>query len=133
MLLKKLHHRNLKVCQYKNLPLPLLLISLFPSIKPDENSNFCLRFKGRCFKQKSTTFIPPNIIFFIVYELDKSSQDLNSDFTLKDCLLGGAKLTKMLIQINTYIAVMVLDSTGIQNFHYLTKASGNMSLFLELI
>ena len=29
---------------------------------------------------------------FTVYELDVQSQDLNSDFTLKDCLFGGVKL-----------------------------------------
>ena len=38
----------------------------------------------------------------------------NSGFTLKDCLFDGIKLAKkkkkkMLIQINTYIVVMVLD------------------------
>ena len=32
--------------------------------------------------------------FFIAYELDIWSQDLNSDFTLKDCLFGGVKLAK---------------------------------------
>ena len=31
------------------------------------------------------------IIFFIVYELDTQSQDLNSDYTLKDCVFGGVK------------------------------------------
>ena len=30
----------------------------------------------------------------IVYELDTWSQDLNSDFTLKDRLFGGVKLSK---------------------------------------
>ena len=34
------------------------------------------------------------MIFFIVYKLDAWSQDLNSDFTLKDCLFEGAKLAK---------------------------------------
>ena len=29
-----------------------------------------------------------------VYELDTCSKDLNSDFTLKDCLLEGVKLAK---------------------------------------
>ena len=33
-------------------------------------------------------------MFFIVYELDKCSWDLNSDFTLKDCLFGIVKLAK---------------------------------------
>ena len=32
--------------------------------------------------------------FFIVYELDTWSQDLNSDFISKDCLFGGVKLPK---------------------------------------
>ena len=31
---------------------------------------------------------------FIVYELDKSSRDLNTDFTLGDCLFRAVKLTK---------------------------------------
>ena len=32
--------------------------------------------------------------FIIVYELDTWLRDLNSDFTLKDCLFGGVKLAK---------------------------------------
>ena len=56
---------------------------------------FCLVFKGSCLKQKNATYTRPNrIIFFIVYELDTWSQDLNSDFTIKDCLFGGVKLAK---------------------------------------
>ena len=44
-------------------------------------------------KTKSATFTPPNIIiFFIIYELDTLSWDLNFGFTLKDCLFGGVKL-----------------------------------------
>ena len=39
----------------------------------------------------------------------------------------------MVIQINTYIVVMVLDSIRVQNFHYLTVAWVKMSLFLELM
>ena len=39
----------------------------------------------------------------------------------------------MMIQINTYIVVMVLDSIRVQNFHYLTVAWVKMSLFLELM
>ena len=46
-------------------------------------------------KKKSTTYTPPNrIIFFIVYELDTWSRNLNSGFTLKDCLFGDFKLAK---------------------------------------
>ena len=31
---------------------------------------------------------------FVVYELDTWSRDLNTCFTLKDCLFGSVKLTK---------------------------------------
>ena len=39
----------------------------------------------------------------------------------------------MLIQINTFIMVMILDSIHVQNFHYLRVAWVKMPLFLELI
>ena len=46
-------------------------------------------------KTKNTTYTSRNrIIFFIVYELDTRSQDLNSYFTLKDCLFGAVKIAK---------------------------------------
>ena len=70
-------------------------ISLSPSIKWYKNLTFYLIFKRSCSKQKNATFTPPNIInIFIVYELDTWSRDLNSDFTVKDCLFGGVKLVK---------------------------------------
>ena len=70
--------------------------SLSPSIKWYRDSNFCLVFKGSCIKQKkNATFTPPNrIILFIVYKADTWSRDLKSDFTLKGCLFGVAKLAK---------------------------------------
>ena len=69
--------------------------SLSPPIKWYKNSKFCFTFKGSCFKQKNALFTPPNIMnFFIGYELDTWSRDLNSDFTLKDCLFGGVKLAE---------------------------------------
>ena len=60
--------------------------SLSLSIKWYRNSNFCLVFK--------VFTSPSRIIFFIVYELDTCSRDLNSDSTLKACLFGGVKVTK---------------------------------------
>ena len=47
--------------------------------------------------------------YFIVYELDTCSQDLNSDFTLKDCLFGRVKLAK-----NTNPDQYVYSSYGIE-------------------
>ena len=78
-------------------------------------------FKGSSLKQKSNFYSCKYIRFFIAYELDTFSQDLNSDFTLQDCLFGGVKLAKN-TDINTYILVMVLDWFCVHNFHYLTVA-----------
>ena len=69
--------------------------NLSPSMKWYENSNFCLISKGSCLKRKNATFTSLNIInFCIFYELDTWSQDLNSDYTLKNYLLGRFKLAK---------------------------------------
>ena len=53
------------------------------------------RVKGNCLKWKNANNTTSNrIIFFIVYELDTWSRDLNFDFTLKYCLFVGVKLAK---------------------------------------
>ena len=44
-------------------------------------------------KKLNASYSPPNRMnVFIVYELDIWSQDLNSEFALKDCLFEGDKL-----------------------------------------
>ena len=59
------------------------------------NSRIRIEFKGSCLKQDKITFTPYNVVnLFIVYELDRWSQDLNAEFTLKDCFFGAAKSTK---------------------------------------
>ena len=69
--------------------------SVSPAIKWYKNTNFYLIFEGSCLKQKDATFTPHNVInFFIVCKFDAWSRDLNSDFTLKDCLFGVVKLAK---------------------------------------
>ena len=95
--------------------------SLSPWTEWYGNSIFCLAFKRSYLKKnKNATYTPDNrTIFFIAYELDTLPQDLNSDFTLKECLFGGDELAKMLIQIKMYVVVMVLDSIRVQNFPYL--------------
>ena len=67
--------------------------SLFPKLIWNESR---IRFKGSCLKQEDKTpFTPKNVVnIFIVYELNTWSRDLNTDFTLKDCLFGAVKLTK---------------------------------------
>ena len=59
------------------------------------NSRIILEFKGGCLKQDKATFTPNNVVnLFIVYELYRWSRDLNTDFTLKNCLFGSVKLAK---------------------------------------
>ena len=51
------------------------------------NSKLRVELKGSCLKQVKVTFTTKNVVnLFIVYELDTWSWDLNTDFTLKDCL-----------------------------------------------
>ena len=59
------------------------------------SSRIRLRFTGTCLRQELATFTPNSAInVFIVYELDRWSEDLNTKFNLKDCLFGSVKLTK---------------------------------------
>ena len=69
--------------------------SLSPKLTWMNNSKIRLRFTGSCLKQDKTTFTPNNVVnFYIVYELDRWSHDLNAKFTLKDYLFGNVKITK---------------------------------------
>ena len=59
------------------------------------NSRIRGRFKGSSLKQDKVTFTPRNAVnLFIIYELNRWSQDLNTDFTLINGLFGTIKLTK---------------------------------------
>ena len=72
-------------------------------------------------------------MYFIVYELDTWSPDLNSAFTLRDCFFGGIKIAQ-----NTDRHEYVYSGYGTgfdlhSEFHYLTVTWVKISLFLELI
>ena len=60
------------------------------------NSRIRIKFKGNCLKQEDKAALTAiNVVnLFIVYELDTWSQDLNTEFTLRDCLFEAVKLTK---------------------------------------
>ena len=60
------------------------------------NYRIRLRFEVSCLKQEDEApFTPNNVVnLYIVYELDRWSQNLNTDFNLKDCLFGAVKITK---------------------------------------
>ena len=51
--------------------------------------------KGICLKQESVSLLHKNIVnVYISSKLDTCSRDLNTDFTLGNCLFGAVKLTK---------------------------------------
>ena len=58
------------------------------------NSTIGEKIKESCLKQEKVTSTPKDLVnLFIVYELDRWSQALKANFTLKDCLFGAVKLT----------------------------------------
>ena len=59
------------------------------------NSKIRLRFTETSLKQDEATFTPNNVVnLFIVYELNRWSQDHNAKSTLMDCLFGYVRITK---------------------------------------
>ena len=82
-----------------------------------QNSEYDFRFS--CLKQYKVTFTPRNVAhLFIAYELDTWLRDLNSGFTLKDCLFEAVKLTKNADPDRCLILDMILDRSllSLSNF-----------------
>ena len=72
-----------------------LLISLPPKLIWMNNSKIWLRFTGSCLKQDKGIFTSNKVVnLFIVYKLNRWSQELNAKFTLKGCFFGDVKITK---------------------------------------
>ena len=77
------------------MPLYTVNKSLSSKLVLMNNSRIKLEFKVSCLKQDKAYFTPKNIVnLYIVYELNMWSQDLNVEFTLKDCLFQAVKVTK---------------------------------------
>ena len=52
--------------------------SLSPKLVCMNNSKIRLRFTESCLRQEFATFVPNNVVnVFVVYELDRNSQNLN--------------------------------------------------------
>ena len=80
-----------------------------------------LEFKGRYLKQDKDNYTQGNgVDLFIVYELERWSQDLNTDFTLKDCLFGAVKLTKNADPDGYFYLVYGIgfDSCSLFSYHF---------------
>ena len=81
----------------KNIKLPFRAKYIFPpKLVLINNCRIRIEFRVSCLKQEKVTVTSNNVVnSFIIYELGRWSQDLNSEFILRDCLFGAAKLTKI--------------------------------------
>ena len=71
---------------------------------------------------------------FFFYELDTWSQDLDSDFTLKNCIFGGVKLGENADpEKYVYSRLMVLDSIHVHFFHFQILIGVKIAILFELI
>ena len=61
-----------------------------------DNAKIRVKFDGSCFKQENAIFNHKAILnFYIVYEINSWSFNLDSKFTLGDSLFGAVKLTNI--------------------------------------
>ena len=70
---------------------------------------------------------------FIAYDLDTWSRDLYTDFTLKNCLLGSAKLTKNPDPDKYIYSSYSIGFDSQSEFSFTDRSMGKMPLFFELI
>ena len=81
------------------------------------NSKIRVKFKRSCLKQGKVIFTSRNIVnLFIAYELDEWYKDLNTVFSLKDCLFGAAKLFENNDRDKYFYSDMVLGLTHALSF-----------------
>ena len=92
-----------------------------------------INFNGRCLKKNKTSFSKKVINLYISYILNQWFRNLNTDFTLNNCLFGSVELTKNADPDNTNIVATEKYLILAQNFHLQMKTWEKMSLFLELI
>ena len=79
----------------ENIKPPLTYDSLAAKLSFIYDAKITIELKGNYLKQDKATFTHRNVVnSFTAYELHARSRDLNSKFTLGDCLFGAVKLTK---------------------------------------
>ena len=91
----KFIHGSQKECQKKVYTSIYNSQSFCPELISSNDADFRTTFKGICLKQNSVSFLHKNIVnFYIIYKVDAWSKDLNTDFTLRNCLFGEVKIAK---------------------------------------
>ena len=98
------------------------------------DSKIRLRFTGSCLKQDKGSFTPNNVVnLYIVYELDRWSQDLNAKFTPKYCLFENVEITKNANPNKYSYSGYGFGFDSLSLFSIPNLIGVKMSLFLELI
>ena len=92
-----------------------------------------MNFNGHCLIKNIS--IPKKIILYISYKLSPWLRNLNTDFTINNCLFGSVKLTKNAGPDKyKYIGFKIgFDSCSEFLFYIQMEALEKISLFLELI
>ena len=89
-----------------------------------------INFKPHCLI--NNLYIPKKVInLYIPYTLGPQLRNLNTDFTLGNCLFGSVKLTKNSDLDNYKYSAYGIDLILVQNFHCLSVPWEKMSLFFE--
>ena len=85
-----------KVLSEESIILPVPDNSHNPGLIYIDNAKIWVKFDGSCFKQENVIFNHKTILnFYIVYEINSWSFNLDSKFTLRDSLFGAVKLTNI--------------------------------------
>ena len=114
-------------------------------IPPTSDNNFAQKviasnrlekviFNENCLIQEKIYSIHDSAVnLYITFELDIWSRDLNSDFTLDNCLVGAMKLTKSVNPDKYGYNGYGLDLKHVQNIHGGVVNGVKMLLFLGLM
>ena len=95
-----------------------------------------INFNGYCLIKNGISIPKKVISLYISYKLSPQFRNINTDFTLSNCLFGSVKLTKNADPDKyTYVNIVATAQDLIldQNFHLQMEAWEEMLLLLELI
>ena len=118
----------------ENIKIPPTSDNTFAQKVIDSNQLEKVIFNENCLIQEKIYSIHDSAVnLYITFELDIWSRDLNSDFTLDNCLVGAMKLTKSVNPDKYGYNGYGLDLKHVQNIHGGVVNGVKMLLFLGLM
>ena len=118
----------------ENIKIPPTSDNTFAQKVIDSNRLEKVIFNENCLIQEKIYSIHDSAVnLYITFELDIWSRDLNSDFTLDNCLVGAMKLTKSVNPDKYGYNGYGLDLKHVQNIHGGVVNGVKMLLFLGLM